>query len=595
LSVVNDAKNVPGSVKGGFLSFGVDSSPENLIDTFSQIGLSLKIQQIVSEAMNATSGTFDPPALAEKLGLKMGSFSAEAKERKTLATSFQTSFNNPFRLSIKGLNYFGASGGISGKELVSFKSPGIALVPGSNSIQMALDLIFSSADAAKQAASQFVTEISLFLENMKEEPSSMFTASSIKFGRDEENAFMFLSRSVIGLRSGLIINENNYKKLIENVGSGTGTSLLDMFKPESLDVEFTNNKRIDSKVLANVNFPFEIKFSIPFVKFGLEVENVPFADISVLGSRISGQGNNVLSLGASLDIKDTPQLATVVEQVVLSVVNDAKNVPGSVKGGFLSFGVDSSPENLIDTFSQIGLSLNIQQIYDSTIRFVWSSNSSAADPLELINQLELSLQNIKVSTAPNRLVQTYLTAGFKSSFPISVKGLGYMTALSGVDTTAILGFSVKGFGLSSGVNNLDLRTDIYFPEGAGDKVASFADNIQNLIMQGGDLVESLFATGVKFGFDEQNAFQFLSKPKFSVPARMIINRAFIDKSFGLLNLVPTDPISTWNNLFVKKLHLTTASQGDLILGLNGGLKGVSFTAQGSVGFIQLSSILDGYS
>jgi hypothetical protein len=586
---------LPGKIGGGSLLFGV--SPEDAVDTFSEFNLSLDLQPLagpIIERLKASATGIDLNGLLQRLGLNLSSLGAVAKEKKTLSTSVEASFNNPFKLSVKGLNYFSASGGINGQDLLSFKAPGVALTPGPNSLKIALDLIFSGAEAAKQAATKFADEISVFLAE-KKEPAALLTGSGLKFGLDEQNAFIFLSRSVLGLPSNLIVNEKNLKLVLDRINAVNSTSLLGMVKPESLDVEFTQTKLIDSKVKANVTVPFSVRLDMPFVKVGSELENVPFADVSILGTQISGQGNNGLSLGTSINVKDSDPLADVIAKLTSAILQDPKNVPGTLKGGYLSFGVDSSPENVIDTFSGVALSVKAQQAVDIGMQIVAGVNTTSIDPMELIRKFELSLKNIKANSAPNRMLQTSVTAGFRSPFPISVKGLGYMNALSGVDQTSVVGFGAEGFAVTPGINNLDLKTNLNFPAQAADKVAQFANNIQKVLQSGGDLAEILFATQIKFGFDERNAFQFLSKAKLGVPAKAIIRKEFLDQILAAIRSTPFDPESIIRNLFLKKVHVTTASQGELLLALNGGLQNASFSAEASVGYVKSTSLLNGLS
>lgn len=584
-SAVLAGNDASGTVTGGRLCFGVSDSDN--VKLFSKVGLVLGINKLIAPLKGMLgSSTVDPLVLIKQLGLKLGGLNIEAKPGKTISASAETGFTNPFKLSVKGLNYITASTGLNGNEIVHIQSPGLtgtAISSGSNNLKLDVDMVFQSSEEAKKAAADFANELSKKFG----ETEASFTASRMMFGYNHDNSFKFLSRAVLKVPSKSILNQKNLDLVIGGAGGLNATTILSLIEPKSLDVEFTQSKLINTDIKADLTVPFAVSLSVPFLDFGSVIDDVPLLNAEVLGTKISGQGKNSLALGTSVTLQETDEIADIVAAKVDAALENYETIPGTMGGGYLKFGVDKSPENVIDTFAQVAVSVPINLISKLVIQLMsFGKNPSIG---AAIKSLELSIKRLQAKTLPGRVMQTELAAGFKSPFPISIKGLNYMTSVTGVDKTSIMMLEANGFSAVPGANNIELSTNIAFPpyENAMDKVASF---VQNVLKDFGNTKEKLFATGIKFGSDKEHAHSIFKKVRMAIPSKWILNQENLDLILSSAGGI--DIASYLSKLFLNKMHMSTIPSGEFLIDAIGGIHNVSFPATAEIGYVHAVTLLD---
>lgn len=585
-SALLSSQTIPGTIGGGSMLIGVSSG--DYIDTFSKVTISLAINPLVAPILNSNlTSSINFPALIHSLGLQLGTVEVVAKPAKTISAALSVKFDNPFKVSVKGMNYITASSMLGGQEMFAIRSPGIgALSPGENSLNMAIDMIFSSEDASKKAAAAFAQDVSNNFGNTQ----AVLGVSKAVFGYDQATAFQFLSKAIIGVKSAWIINQKNLDLMTNTLSSAgiNATYVMSLVKPTGMSVQFNPSDTINSKLSADLFIPFAVKMQMPYFTFGSAINSYPMLNLEIDGLNIAARGTNSLSLGANIQLKDSAELEDAIASVLAAALKDAKNIPGTVGGGALSFGVDSTPANIIDTFSEVLINVPIKSIA-GPISGIVSSTIATVNATALIQSLNLSLKDLNAETEPGRTVHNSFTAGFTSSFPISVQGLGYMTAGAGIDNSKIMSLSASGFSIIPGANSVSLTSDIFFPaiDGTPDKIASFVNNVMNNL---GKTEETLFGNGITFGFDKTHTFNLFSKAVLAIPSVWIVNQHNID--FGLKLMKSVDVSTLLSGAFLNKAHLSTLPAGDLVTSIGGGIKNITFGAQAKIGYAHAVTLLD---
>ncbi|KAJ2987892.1 hypothetical protein HDV02_005906, partial [Globomyces sp. JEL0801] len=342
VDAVLHGKELPGTIGGGRLLFGLDGSDANIIDTFSTVSLDLSLQKIGGPILAQILAQINKvpfpqtaeeiKALLAKLGIAPGAISVVAKEKKTIGASAGVSFNNPFSITVEGLSFLTATAGINGRAVTKIVSNGAAIVPSNNTLTLAADLVFISSDVIKDLVKTFVNNV---ISNFGQ-TNEFFTAGGVAFGFDAEHSFKFLSRAVLGVPSKAVLNEKNLNTTLALVGQVNTTQLLGMVKLGGLSAEFHPSTVIDTKVDAEVLVPLDIKFNMPFFKTSANVNAAEFVDVSVSGLQLTGKGPNKLAIGAAANIHDTEDIAINIASIVDAVLK-GKELPGTIGGGKLLF------------------------------------------------------------------------------------------------------------------------------------------------------------------------------------------------------------------------------------------------------------------
>jgi hypothetical protein len=610
--ILNTLRTLDMPIGGGYLNFGIDDSVENVIDTFSDLAISIPIKTLTEQIFkllpvpNVTE--IAVPDLSQ-FGFQLGEVSLTAEPRKTIKASVAASFENSFPVTVTGLGYIHSSAGIDDVNILNVNVEGFSLGEGTNSLELETSIVFPSSPEIKKKVSDFGQSVTKNFGNSIER----IGAHDILFGygSDTDKHFKFLSKAKFYVGSSDVFNEKTVKYVVDMVANSTissqinSTELLDLVKPKSLDVKFTPEKTIETAIAADVDVPFNVTLSLPYVKFGTSLNQVKMFDIAVLGTNIT-EGNNQLEFDSTLTISDTDELADAITDLFKEVFKNTTDIYGSIRsldrnigGGSFSFGIDDSAENLIDTFSEFSIEFPIKAVVAPILDRLEQNNSSFLIDLSAINQsLNLNLHNLHMDTKPGRLIGTYVSLGFTSVLQISVEGLGYFSCSGGImaggkDNIVVAEIAGRGISITPGINNVTLSTDIHFPknEGVEDIVAAFAQNLQvNL----GSTNEILTATGIKFGFSEEIYFNCLSRAKFGVPSSQMLNRNLFDVLAAQLKKVAEDIDfgSYIANLYLAKLHLKVSNSNMFFIDFNGGINNITFEAESNVGFLKFAATID---
>ncbi|KAJ3251593.1 hypothetical protein HK103_002237 [Boothiomyces macroporosus] len=578
---------LPGTIGGGRLSFGVSST--DCVDSFSELAVGVKLSptfdSLVNDAKNYAAG-LNYTAILGQLNVKLGAINVAAKAGKTISSSIAAGFANPLALTVKGLNYVSANAGIDALTVTTLKSSGISLSKATNNLNLEADLIFNSDPVVIDAVGRFADD----LTNKFGHTDQFFTAGGATFGFSQDSAFKFLSQSILGFNSSILLNQNNLDYALKLVaGSGlNATTALGLVKPKALDVQFNPSNVINTGIKADLTVPYQISANMPYFSADGFLNGLKLANLAVDGFSVSGQSTNSLNLASLVALFDSNDLEVAVANLVDAAIADIKNIPGTVGGGDLYFGLDSSAANVIDTFSKVKLGIAIKSITDIVLPLL--PNLSNIDPIALIKSFNPTLENLQAKTMPGKILASSFTAGFNSSFPISVKGLGFMGAAAGVDPLPIMQITASGFSVNPGVNSLQLATQIFFPS-APQIPPAVGAFVNDVIKNFGNTQEKFLATGIAFGFDQDHSFNLLKQTKLKIPTTWILNQKNLDLVMQYVGTI--DPAAILKNVSPTKAHLSAVQSGEIIADIAGSVSNVNLTAQAQIGYVETSALIDG--
>ena len=617
----------------GGLKIGVNE--QDYITAFSKLRVNKEIEPIGGQIIRDILQS--PPNLPQisQLSLltemvKFQNVNIEALIQKAIAVKVNAHVSNPMNISVKGLNYISNSVGINKAEVVFVEVNELndsVVNAGPNNISIGLKMKFSGERLSKQMVNTLYQES---LETLGEQ-KSIFTTTGIQFGVDKENSFKFLSRTVLAYNCNKVINAESVRQVKSIILAARKNNTLPIaFKLNEVDVEFSPQMIIDSKVKGTIELPLEVTVDVPFIKFGSKLNEHRFFDVGILGATTKASSKNI-EFKTSLEFHDTPDIASSIEKLVsefstsessttlagrlgsqLEVGRDGKfesletpkeigsgsilmkrsidNIQGSIGGGFLSFGIDSTPENLIDIFDQISLDMSSREVISTALSMVPSFSDSSATAIDNFN---LTLKNLKGGTAPGRIVKSSFTAQFSNDIGvnISLKGFGFLSVVSGVSgdkgAAAVTALQLGGLTILPGNNSIDMNAELYFPPSPNvvDIVGDFSRNILNNF---GRTREKLFATGLRFGYSAESSFQFLSKAKFGVESSKFINAKMLQKLILGQNF--TAPSA--DAFGISNVKISSSSTGAIVIDSSATVKSVPFTADASIGFLKVTTIID---
>ena len=618
----------------GVGSVRIGVSEQDHITAFSKLQVLQDIEPIAGQKLRDlvhAPGTAQVPELGSISEMvKLDQVSVQAMAQKVLSINVGAKVQNPMKISVRGMNYFTSSVGVNGKEVVLIQTSGVpvlTVLPGSNNISLALNMKFSSSQESKNMVNLLVKESK---ENLGQQ-KSLLTATGLAFGVDQESSFQFLSKSILGINSYKIINNEAVEKAKTMIFSNQlpSSSLpTPVLKLNGVAVEFTDKKSIETKIRGGLELPLKINLDIPFLKFGTNLNNQRFFDLGVYGARIGG-GTNNLDLTTRLEFHDTPDLASAIEDLVAEFAKSDRSanllgslggdflvskdgsfisnqlppprrpvmmrrsisdIQGTIGGGYFSFGLDDSEANRIDIFDDISIELSTQSVLKLALEKLPASNQTATQlPLDKFN---LSLKNIKGGTAPKRIVKTSFTAEFTNDFGIelSLKGFGFLSAVSGISgdsgAAAVAAFSMGGLSINPGNNKLDLNAQLFFPSSPNviDIVGNFAQNLMNNL---GHTTETLFATGFRFGYSAENCFEFLSKAKFGIESSKLLNKEMLEKYTSQNVSVPAI-----GAVQLSDVKISATNAGAISVDTVATLKNQSVQAEASIGFLMATTLID---
>ncbi|KAI8928450.1 hypothetical protein BC831DRAFT_548409 [Entophlyctis helioformis] len=512
-----------GTIAIGAPVLGVDSDPANVIDTFSKIFLPLPVKTVLGAVLGAPSNATAAPAgpsILDALAPQIRSLAVAAKVGRVLEIGVGLGVNNVFPVTVTGLGYLAAATELDDTTLFTVAAGGLNIAKGANNLPVVADLFFPSSDAIKQKVGQLVKQILLKdFANIKQKAEILEPL----FGTSQATAYKFLRKVVIALPVSSFVNANTIGGLLGGgaapAGNATasGLNLAQLFSLQGVDVQINPAPRIDAAVKAGVMLPLPVTIDLPFVKIGAKVDDVDAFALAVQTRLVGARGPNNATIGANLFVSDTDALADKVATIVGGLLKGTP-VTNTIFAGAPVLGATNKPEDVIDTFSLIGLPFSVTDIA-GLVGGAAGGNSS------ILSVIAPKLAGAAVAAKAGRSLEAKINLDATNPFPVSVKGLNHIGAFAGLDDVIpVFVLGVSGVELVGAArNNLAINANLQFPpsEKAQAKVTTFVNTILKNGL--GTTSELITATGITFGANRETALKFLSKAVVGLPSSLVFN------------------------------------------------------------------------
>ncbi|KAL2918836.1 hypothetical protein HK105_201670 [Polyrhizophydium stewartii] len=533
VSAVLHKQDLPGTLSGGSAKFGVSSS--DFIDTFAKVQLSGRAQKLADQILGEgylKSLPLDFKSIFGallKLDPKLNGAAAAALPGRILEGNAAIGFTNTFPVSVSGLGYISLAGGLDTTVVTMIKAAGFDIVEGPNSVSLKGDLFFPSSETVQNRVALLVDELST---KGLGQTSGYVVAAGISFGNNEATSFKFLSKAVIGFLTSEVISQDTLNVILGNSTIDLPT-ILGLVSLQHASAKFNPSNIIDASVQAGIKIPFPVSLRLPYVAAGTQINSLPTFDLALDGITIMGGGVNNVTLGAHVSVYDSDNLATMVAALVSAVLKK-QDLPGTLGAGFLKLGVSTT--DFIDTFVKVKLSITLEKLAETLLGSAGTKNLdlSVKAILGLLNRFSPSLIGAKVDALPKATIGLQAALGLNNPLPISLSGLGYITATAGVDTAPVTVIKANGFDLVEGPNTARIGANLFFPSSTDTqtRVAQLADEIWNRGSPIGNVTGNVVLTGISFGNTEATAFKFLSKVLIGLPANQVFSADTVKAVLG---------------------------------------------------------------
>ena len=473
-----------------------------------------------------------------------------AKPAKTIGVDGNVKVNNSYPISVSGLGFIETSVVVDSVPFLAIKSKGFNINKGDSSFNASMDTVFPSSEEIKSKIAVFGKKI-MTQENQLTEAVSF---RSISFGVNEKDRFSVFSK---------VVFDFDYKPWIP-ASSSKESQFGRIFSLSMLDLGFNPSKIIDARIEGKLNTSYQASVNIPYISLSGHLDHDNLFDIDVNNLSFNS-GNPTLNMTSKLHLQDSEPLSDKIGNLYRDYCS-GKSLERSIVGSAFQFGIDGSAENVIDTFSKLELGFKLDRIREQY--------KSAANEESNMN---LSLEDIRARTEPKKAISISLLSSFASSYPIRIQRLGFTSVGMEINNVHIFDSVISGLSLMPNLNKMNLTASVAFKSGdiVSDAVSSFY-NAYGTVSSG----QSIFGTGLLFGYDSINSFSLLSKCKFD------------GSNLVSGNSSSSNSIFKYSNMTMEKVHLKSLPEGQFALDLGAVLKNVTFEADAAAGFIYFTPWLD---
>ncbi|KAI8913616.1 hypothetical protein EDD86DRAFT_201051 [Gorgonomyces haynaldii] len=501
---------IQGRLGLGDLSFGLDSNPDNLIDTFAKTRVLLDLSQVY----NRFKFDFQLNLNTTHVNVK----SLEALKAQTIVAGVDVSFSNQFSLTVRDLGFIRAQTLLDQAQFVTFTGAGVELEPGQNNLSLSTQFKFQSSQEIQENVKKFVQEV---VKNGLGQTSAIFGLTGIRFGYDADNAFRFLDRALLELESRLFD-----QKALDQLLKILQISINDLLALSSAKVQLNPSNVIDCGLKARVNLTTSM--DIPFVSLKTQLDSIPFADLGISNLTLK---EKQVDLKTQVAIHDSGQLSDKVGVLVNEIINNKTDLKLTIDDVY--FGVGE--QDAIDTFARIHLDLPIQRF----------TSLLSLNLTEITNGLAIS--DVNANTLPKRTMEASLKLKYKNPFDLDLN-LGFVYADFGISDSVLTQFKGSGISLQPGTQTMDIRSSLYFPSDPvlQQSVKVFVDALLN-----DRPTQQVFLNKISFGYDEQHQFRFLQRAFLSLQVPQKELKAYI-QSLDLQQIL--------DGLTVPKAHVAFSDE-----------------------------------
>ncbi|KAJ3265343.1 hypothetical protein HDU77_005586 [Chytriomyces hyalinus] len=567
----------------GIKSFSQVVIPINLASASSALTqnlgssiLPLKLPATISDLMNAVTPSMGSTNASSFM---VGAVSLAALPGKTMSFSTSVGMSLPFPASVN-IGFVNVGAMVNSNQLLNLQT-NLNSSPGESSTMMTLKinaaLKFQDEMAVQNGVAKLVNN---FLAGKLTESSVGFSNFSIGASSTDNIA----SFSQIGV-------SQDVDKIILPNGAFDVTRILNMqkkataepaggkmaFQLQNTQVSMAAGKQLNLATQANIALPFMVTADIPAVATKIAIDDVPMVNLQLNASFNSGAAN----LGLAVNFQDSQAITDKISGLV-SNFNSNKPLSGNAVISGAAFG--SSSADIINTFAmvQVPFSLN------SASGIAKQAVSGAAGKVDL-NTMAVTLGPASVVTMPNKMLGLKASAGVPN-IPISVN-IPFSSISGGLDEVDVFS-AQQALIAKNGSPMINLDAKATFPSNAAiqNKVGTFANT---LIGKGiGNNLENFAVSGVKFGISDVDAVMMFSTIRVMVPSSSIINNQTISM---IMNAGMMSMGGLANNAKLQSANLDLGTPRMINAGAMALLQGVNVNANANIGYVGLSTTLDGNS
>ncbi|TPX77175.1 hypothetical protein CcCBS67573_g01541 [Chytriomyces confervae] len=538
--------------------------------------LPLKLPATISDLMNAVTPS---KGSTNASSFMVGAVGLSALPGKTIGFSTSVGMSLPFPASVN-IGFVNVGAMVNSNQLLNLQT-NLNSIPDESSTMMTFKinaaLKFQDEMAVQNGVAKLVNN---FLAGKLTESSVGFSNFSIGASSTDNIA----SFSQIGV-------SQDVDKIILPNGAFDVASILNMqtkataepaggkmaFQLQNAQVSMAAGKQLNLATQANIALPFMVTADIPAVATKVAIDDVPMVNLQLNASLNSGAAY----LGLAVNFQDSQAITDKISGLV-SNFNSNKPLSGNAVISGAAFG--SSSADIINTFAmvQVPVSLN------SASEIAKQAVSGAAGKVDL-NTMAVTLGPASVVTMPNKMLGLKASAGVPN-IPISVN-IPFSSISGGLDEVDVFS-SQQALIAKNGSSMINLDAKATFPSNAAiqNKVGKFANT---LIGKGiGNNIENFSVSGVKYGISDVDAVMMFSTVRVMVPSSSIINNKTVSM---IMNAGMMSMGGLANNAKLQSANLDLGTARMINAGAMALLQGVNVNANANIGYVGLSTTLDGNS
>ncbi|KAG0200166.1 hypothetical protein BGX33_011167 [Mortierella sp. NVP41] len=550
--------------------FGGD--PEHLFHILSQVKLNIALAPYLQKIGTFLTGVSGGNLLA---GLDIGALTVDLNNPQTIGIDTTIALKNITIPAEIKLNYVGFNLAINTVPLAQVSVPqfNFKSANGVLSITAHAEVALLTSKELTSAINNFIGAV---INNQNIPATTDLVLSGTIFGGSPTNVFTILQ----GLATPIDISPFIAKigGLLGGTGSlfeGVGLTGL------AIDLNQAPNIGIDANIaIRNLALPAQL--SVGYIGLSIAVNNVPLAKFSIPKIQF-GTSGSALTIGTHIDVtlQETETTQTLVAGLVNALVVD--QVPqGTVTFSSIGFGPS---ENSLYTILQ-GVQIPIPL---SKILTLVPASGDIGNATSILDRLLLESADINMKNPPSigaDLSIALLGYQFDAKLLLSYVGLSAF-----LDSTPLATVSVPGIILSSGNNQVSLKTNalVNLASGADIQVKIAAITAQ-MMGNGGAQHVNLVMSNIAFGGSANKGFHILDKVKVSVPLA-----PYIEKLAGLISDI-VGGNGAASSFSITKLDFSATGSNDLSVAVGASIGGIGSKISVQMPYIglQVSAGSDGF-
>ena len=448
--------------------------------------------------------------------LNMSQLTFVVGSNATMNIGVQVSYKNPYPVS-ENVLYTSGRLNLNETPAIDFLISGLAIQQPVGQMGVSVSLSFRNNNTLPDIMNNLVNS---FINGTL---NTSVSISNVFFGTGPSDVNNLLVMSVFDVTSIVSkISASNAKTLARR--AITTLSLSNNSIQASIDsfnFKVQPGAVLNTSVIGSMQSGFSSNVSLPFIQTKVNLNKISLANISISNTSLQGpQGKAPFGSSVNLALNDVDAIANTISSIV-NQYNANSPLIGSLDINGLVLGV--SPTDSINLFSKLQLSIPINKLIGGSL--------SAIDLSTIASQFDL--QSVSLDTRPQRIVTAGATASFNNVANVSIQGLGYFSAIAGVDAVPLVHAVSEGISISAGQNKLSAGVNLLFPSSIDtqSKVKGFGNSISTLGL--GNTNEKFTLSNLTIGYSSTNNIKMLSKAIFMIPSSKVLNTDNLNSAVSL--------------------------------------------------------------